>query len=89
MGKVERHRARRSSNVQHGNGALHFVMASLVEEIAKANHTGSFAREVHCQSRGTPAEPARDGVQFTASTAKVVPRYHEISRAESCAGGEQ
>jgi len=89
MGKVERHSARRGSNVQHGNRPLHFVMAGLVEQIAESDDAGGFAREVYGQSRRTSAEPARDGVEFPAAAAQVVPRYHEIGRAESRAGGKQ
>jgi hypothetical protein len=79
MREPEGHCAGGASNVDDGNGALEFVMAGLVEEVAETDYARSFADEVYRQARRGAAEHTNHWIQFLATTLQVGTSHGEVS----------
>ena len=89
MGKAKPYCSCRTANIQHRNGALHFVMSGLVEEVGKPDHPNILAGEIHSQPGRAVAEEIDHRIQFLAAGAQVVTGYDEVGGAEGHRGGEQ
>jgi hypothetical protein len=81
MGQPVRHRRCRGADVHHGDNPLQLVMSASVKEIADADHTRGFSREVDGKSCGGAAEHAGDGIQFAAFGLGIATPTRGIQRA--------
>ena len=77
------------SDIEHGDGALHFVMAGLVEQVTQRGCAHGLACEVCGQTREGASENANHGIELSSATLQVGVGDGQVGAVGGDDSGEQ